>query len=57
LEEVRRDIEERDRRDSERAASPLRRAEGAIEIDTTALTVEDQVNAVLSAAAQARGRT
>lgn len=53
LEAVRGEIEMRDRRDAGRAASPLRRAEGAIEIDTTSLSIEDQVEAVLRVAEQA----
>ncbi len=38
IELVRRQMEERDRNDSARAHSPLRRAPDAVEIDTTALT-------------------
>jgi CMP/dCMP kinase len=38
--EVRRDVERRDRFDSSRAASPLRAAEDAVELDTTALDVD-----------------
>jgi cytidylate kinase len=34
---------ERDRIDSERAVAPLRRAEDAIELDTTGLSFADQV--------------
>lgn len=37
---VRRDVERRDRFDSSRAASPLRAAEDAVELDTTALDVD-----------------
>ena len=37
LEQVRRSVERRDRLDSARAASPMRRAEDAVEIDTTDL--------------------
>jgi cytidylate kinase len=35
-----RDIRERDARDSTRAASPLRRAEDAVELDTTSMTID-----------------
>jgi cytidylate kinase len=42
-----RDLIERDRRDSERAASPLKPAEDAIVIDTTDLTIDQVVNLVL----------
>jgi len=41
-------IEERDRRDTEREISPLRRAEGAHEIDTTSLSFADQVDAIVA---------
>ena len=40
-------IEERDYRDSHRAASPLRPADGAIIIDTSSLTLDEVVNLVL----------
>ena len=42
-----RDLEERDRRDSERTVSPLKPAEDAIVIDTTELTIVQVVNQVL----------
>ena len=42
-----RDLIERDQRDSERAASPLKPAEDAIVIDTTDLTIDQVVNQVL----------
>jgi cytidylate kinase len=42
-----RDLIERDRRDTERAASPLKPAEDAIVIDTTDLTIDQVVNQVL----------
>jgi CMP/dCMP kinase len=41
-------LEERDRRDSERAHSPLKRPEGAELIDTTGLDFEAQVDAVVA---------
>jgi cytidylate kinase len=37
----------RDRIDSSRDDSPLRKAEGAIEIDTSNLTFDEQVNKIL----------
>ena len=40
-------IGERDRGDSEREFSPLRCPEGALELDTTRLTFEEQVEAIL----------
>lgn len=48
LEEVRRNIEERDLKDSKRAADPLRKAEDAIEIDTTHSRFEQQVDKICS---------
>lgn len=38
------DIDRRDRLDSTRAASPLARAEGAVELDTTALDIDEVVH-------------
>lgn len=40
-------IEARDRRDSSRAHAPLKRADGAIEIDTSFLTFEAQVEVII----------
>ncbi len=50
LEEVEQNLRERDKVDSSRAASPLRRAEDAEEIDTTQLTIEEQVERIVSRA-------
>jgi cytidylate kinase len=44
---LRSEIEERDRLDSTRAASPLRRAVDAIVVDTSNLSIEEQVSRVL----------
>lgn len=44
----------RDRQDSERAVAPLRKAPGATELDTSALTFEEQVERVVSLVRQAR---
>ncbi|MGD8320878.1 MAG: (d)CMP kinase [Gemmatimonadota bacterium] len=41
-------IAERDRRDSERALSPLRRPEDARDLDTTGLTFDEQVERVVA---------
>ncbi|HET6400544.1 MAG TPA: (d)CMP kinase, partial [Candidatus Kapabacteria bacterium] len=46
LEELRQQLEERDKRDRERAISPLRKADDAVEVDTTNLTIEGQVERV-----------
>jgi CMP/dCMP kinase len=47
LESVLEDIRERDARDAGRAEAPLRRADDAIDIDTSAMTIEEQVRFVL----------
>lgn len=47
LEEIKSNLLERDRIDTTRAESPLRKAEGAIEIDTTYLTFEEQIGIVI----------
>jgi len=46
---------ERDRIDSEREVAPLRKAKDAIEVDTTDLTFEEQVQRILSLVEIARG--
>jgi len=46
-EEIEREIEWRDKNDSSRAISPLKKAEDAIEIDTTNLSIDEQVNLIL----------
>lgn len=50
LEEIKRNLEERDAIDTGRAENPLLKAEDAIEIDTSFLTFEQQVNKVLDLA-------
>jgi len=47
LQGIRRDINERDERDSQRSASPLKPAEDAIIIDTSDLSIEQVVEQVL----------
>jgi cytidylate kinase len=42
------ELKERDFKDSTRQASPLRKADDAIEIDTTNLTIEEQVEKILN---------
>jgi CMP/dCMP kinase len=49
VEQVRREIEERDRRDRERALAPLVPARDAIVVDTSGMTVGEQIDAVLKA--------
>lgn len=48
MEEVLRDIQRRDEHDSSRAAAPLIQAEDAIEVDTTELSVDKQIERVLT---------
>lgn len=43
------DIRERDERDSNRAISPLKPAEGAVIIDSTAMTIDDVFTKILAA--------
>jgi cytidylate kinase len=47
LEETLREIEVRDRRDSERAASPLVRAPDAVYLDSTALSIEETIDVIV----------
>ena len=47
LEELVGELAERDRKDSNREHSPLKKAEDAVEIDTTGLRIEDQVNCIV----------
>ena len=46
MEEVRKDIEYRDYNDSHRELAPLRKADDAVEIDTTGLSIEQVVESV-----------
>ena len=54
LDEVRAELAERDRRDESRTLSPLRAAPDAVTLDTTALTIDQQVERVLDAVRRAR---
>jgi len=47
LEELIGEIAERDKKDSTREHSPLKKAEDAVEIDTTGLRIEDQVSCII----------
>ncbi len=51
--QVVRELNERDFKDSTRETSPLRKAEDAIEIDTTKLTIDEQVEIILNYANEA----
>lgn len=48
LEELRKDMERRDYLDTHRSASPLRKADDAIEVDTTSLDIAQVVEKVLA---------
>ena len=47
LEELTAEMLERDRKDSTRKHSPLKKAEDAVEIDTTGLSITEQVNRII----------
>ena len=47
LEEVEASINNRDNIDSSRSVSPLKKADDAIEIDTTNLTIEEEINKIV----------
>lgn len=47
FDEVLRDIEKRDHDDMTRALNPLRKAEDAVEIDTTGLSIDEVIERVL----------
>lgn len=49
-------IAERDRKDSTRATSPLRKAADAVELDSTRMTIDEEVNEILALVAQAQSR-
>ena len=48
LKKIIQSIEQRDTSDSERKASPLKKADDAVEIDTTHLTIEQQVDLIVT---------
>jgi len=48
------ELRERDRRDSERAAAPLRPAEDAIVLDTSDLSIDEAINRAIAAVDRAR---
>jgi cytidylate kinase len=56
-EEVARELAERDRRDSTRAEAPLRRPDGALEIDTGATDIAGQVRMILEGYVRATSGT
>ena len=50
IEEIKKNLENRDVIDSNRKVSPLTKAEDAVEIDTSEITIEEQVNKILQKA-------
>ena len=48
IEEVLFFLKKRDKQDSSRIYSPLKKAEDAIELDTTELSIDDQVNYIIN---------
>ena len=48
LEEIKKDIERRDYIDSHRENSPLRMASDAILLDTSDMTIEEEIEAIIS---------
>ena len=57
FEDVLSDIRARDERDVSRQLSPLRKAEGTIEIDTSEIDVREQVEMVIQAVRERENRT
>ena len=55
LDDVRRQIQERDRQDTERALAPLRKAPDALALDTSELSVEEVVESMIRAVEERRG--
>jgi len=56
LDAIERDIRDRDHADSTRADSPLTRAEGALDVDTTEMPLDAVVERMLAAVEEARRR-
>lgn len=55
FDEVLRDMAERDENDTTRAAAPLRAADDAVRLDTSALTLAESIDAVAALVEQRRG--
>ncbi|HLQ73729.1 MAG TPA: (d)CMP kinase [Bacillota bacterium] len=52
LEKIKHEIERRDKQDMEREVSPLIKAEDAIEVDTTSMSIEEVTNFILNKVGQ-----
>jgi cytidylate kinase len=50
MEDLEKEIEQRDRKDATRASSPLKKAADAVELDTTRLTIQQQVDFIVERA-------
>ncbi|KAG5462688.1 MAG: cytidylate kinase [Olpidium bornovanus] len=57
VQRIKEDLELRDKQDAERAVSPLRKADDAVVLDTTHLTVDQQVFRIVELARQRMSRT
>ncbi|MFR8034720.1 MAG: (d)CMP kinase [Lachnospiraceae bacterium] len=55
IEEIEKDIIERDLRDTTREVAPLKKAEDAVEVDTSHLTIEEAVDTILAMVQSRRG--
>jgi CMP/dCMP kinase len=55
LETLKQEIAQRDKFDSEREVAPLRKAKGAVEIDTTSLSIQQVVNQIMKLALERIG--
>ncbi|GJJ78559.1 CMP/dCMP kinase [Entomortierella parvispora] len=56
VKQVQEDLERRDESDRTRAVSPLRKADDAIELDTSNLTIEEQVDVIVKEALRRQGK-
>ena len=56
LDDLAREIDHRDQQDSEREVSPLRKADDALVLDTSDLSIEEQVNFIITKVEELRAR-
>ena len=56
IDTIRQELQDRDRTDSTRAQSPLRKAPDAIEVDTSSMTITEQVEFVVRRAEEMMGK-
>ena len=57
LDQVQAEMEQRDRQDAERNLAPLCKADDAIEVDTTGLSIDAQVNLIFDIVKERSGKT